>query len=109
MGGVIHFRALGYEGLQTQILSFQFVFATNEVDGILDLDFINYVMDHVDALRVQELYSKDELRDKLSEFKPDVFTSTKFSQHTKKIAQKFSLFCSPFSSRDIQRIYWIKR
>jgi len=73
MGGVIHFGALGYERLQTQISSSQFVFAANEVDDILDSDFINYVMDHVDALRVQELYSEDELRDKLSEFKPDVF------------------------------------
>jgi hypothetical protein len=50
MGGVIHFGALGYERLQTQISSSQFVFAANEVDDILDSDFINYVTDHVDAL-----------------------------------------------------------
>lgn len=71
--GVIHAGSLREAGMEVLDDGSSFIFRVNDIDDLYDSNFANLIRSHIEAQEVGDIYSDAELREKISNFKPEVF------------------------------------
>lgn len=71
--GIVHVGSLQQEGLVVSESESEFVFRVNDRSTLSHEEFLEFLVDHVRFYKDREVYSEDELREKISQFKPEVF------------------------------------